>query len=206
MGFRTRDKKARRGRLYPLTVIRNGIRQELKVPLADAIRVIELPIFEQAAALDRRCYLGGINCISKDSFVLKESKEQLASRLGVDEVCAPSFDPEVFARFVAKVCLGYAIERYGIGAFEVIYVRDAILGKSHDVGMWVGSPLSRELRVRETPMSIAFKILQDNDVIVRVKLFPRFDGAEYITVIGKMGQFHADQYRLVRFGRETAAA
>src|SRR5580704_13142686 len=62
MGFRTRDKEARRNRLYRLTVIRNGIRQELQVPLADTLRVIELPIFGPAAALVRRVYAGGINC------------------------------------------------------------------------------------------------------------------------------------------------
>jgi hypothetical protein len=53
---------------------------------------------------------------------------------------------------------------------------------------------------------LRFKILLDNDVLVRIKLFPRFDGAEYITVVGKMKEFHANQYRLIKAGREAPTA
>ena len=63
-----------------------------------------------------------------------ESMEQLANRLGVEEVCPPEFDPDKFARFVAKCSLGYAVERYGIDAFESFYVCSAIRGKAHDIG------------------------------------------------------------------------
>jgi hypothetical protein len=52
-------------------------------------------------------------------------------------------------------------------------------------------------------MSGGFRILPNNDVLVRIKLFPRFDGAEYIVVVGKMKQFHADQYRLIKDKREA---
>jgi hypothetical protein len=37
-----------------------------------------------------------------------------------------------------------------------------------------------------------------NDVLVRTKFFAKFDGAEYLAVIGKLKSFYADQYRLVR--------
>jgi hypothetical protein len=138
--------------------------------------------------------------------VLVEQREDLAKRIGVDEVCPPDCDPAIFARFVAKCSFGYAIERYGIEAFESVYVRSTILGITNDIGQWVGSPETREFPVRKTPMSGGFKILPDNDVPVRIKLFPRFDGAEYITVVGKMRQFHADQYRLIKAGREAPNA
>jgi hypothetical protein len=55
-------------------------------------------------------------------------------------------------------------------------------------------------------MSVGFKIPPNNDVLVRIKLFSRFHGAEYITVVGKMKQFHADQYRLIKAGREAPRA
>jgi hypothetical protein len=55
-------------------------------------------------------------------------------------------------------------------------------------------------------MSVGFKIRPDNDVLVRIKLFPRFDGAEYITVVGKMKEFHAIQYRLIKADREAPRA
>ncbi len=202
MGYRSRDKKGPEA-LYPLTVICNGIKSVRQVPLRNAFKIIELPIFKAPSTLDGRALEDPIECISKDQFLLVERREDLAKRIGVDEVCPPHCDPEVFARFVAKCSYGYAIERYGIEAFESIYVRSAILGTTKDIGRWVGSPDTRELPIRKTPMSGGFKILPDNDVLVRIKLFPRFDGAEYITVVGKMNQFHANQYRLIMGGREA---
>lgn len=201
MGYHTHKKGA--DDLYPITVIRDGAKTVRKVPLKDALKIIELPVFKAPASPDGRDYFDSIECVRKDSIVLDEQIMSLEKRLGVDEVCPPDCDPEIFARFVAKCCYGYAIERYGIDPFESIYVRSAILGNTKDIGRWVGSPDTRELPVRKTPMSGGFKILPDNDVLVRIKIFPRFDGAEYITVVGRMKQFHADQYRLIKAGREA---
>jgi hypothetical protein len=205
MGYRTRHKKGADD-LYPLTVIRDGVKTSREVPLGDALKIIELPIFKIPAILDGRAFPDDIECISKDQFVLVEQREDLAKRLGVDEVCLPDCDPDTFARFVAKCSYGYSIERYGFEAFESIYVRSAILGITKDIGRWVGSPDTREFPVRKTPMSVGFKIPPNNDVLVRIKLFSRFHGAEYITVVGKMKQFHADQYRLIKAGREAPRA
>ncbi len=202
MGYRTRHKKGTSD-LYPLTVIQGGTKTVREVPLIDALKIIELPIFRPPASLDGRAIVGDIECISKDQFVLVEQREDLAKRLGVDEVCTPDCDPDIFARFVAKCSYGYAIERYGIEAFDSVYVCSTILGRTKDIGQWVGSPDTRELPVRKTPMSGGFRILPDNDVLVKVKLFPRFDGAEYIAVVGKMRQFHADQCRLIKDKREA---
>jgi len=202
MGYRTRRKK-KSNKLYPLSVIQGGIKTVREVPLKDTLKIFELPIFKAPAALDGRAFSHSIECISKDQFVLVERREDLAKRIGVDEVCPPELDPDKFARFVAKCSFGYAIERYGIEAFESIYIRSAILGSTKDIARWVGSPDTRELPIRQTPMSGGFRILLNNDVLVRIKIFPRFDGAEYITVVGKMKQFHADQYRLIRGGSEA---
>lgn len=201
MGYRTRNKKGADD-LYPTTVVRCGVQTVQNVPLNDALKTIELPIFRPPAVLEGRIDTN-IECISKDTFDLVERRTDLAKTLGVEEVCSPYCDPSKFARFVAKCSLGYAIEQYGIDAFDSFYVRSAILGKTNDVGRWVGSANTRELPVRNTPMSCGFRIFPDNDVLVKVKLFARFDGAEYITVVGRMTQFHADQYRQVRSEREA---
>ncbi len=202
MGYQTRNKK-RPDDLFSIVVVKNGVKSKRCVHLCDALKVILLPIFNIPAILDTRDYFGGIERISQDQFVLVEQQEDLARRLDVDKVCVPDYDPEVFARFVAKCSYGYAIARYGSEAFESIYVCSAILGKENDIGKWVGSPTTREFKVRKTPMSVGFKILTDNDVLVRIKMFPRFDGAEYVTVVGRMRKFCADQYRLMRKGREA---
>lgn len=200
MNYRTRHTK-RPTKTYCLTTIYNGAKLSRNVPLRDALKIIELPIFPPPAELDGRSLSGKIAYVSKDQIVLTESREQLAKRLGVDEVCPPEFDPEIFARFIAKCSYGYAIERYGITAFDSIYVRSAILGTAQDIERWVGCSNIREFPVRATPMSGGFKILENDNLIVKLKLFPRFDGAEYVTIVGKLNHFQADQYRQIRSQR-----
>lgn len=89
MGYRSRDKKGPEA-LYPLTVICNGIKSVRQVPLRNAFKIIELPIFKAPSTLDGRALEDPIECISKDQFLLVERREDLAKRIGVDEVCPPT--------------------------------------------------------------------------------------------------------------------
>jgi hypothetical protein len=98
---------------------------------------------------------------------------------------------EDFARFIAKMAYGYAVERYGLSAFEEVYVLSAILGESDDIGRWVGCPQFREFPVRPCNISVGYKIIPRDELVVRIKMFPRFDGAEYVVVIGKVAEGYA---------------
>src|ERR1035437_3481789 len=51
MGYRTRNKKADDD-LYSLAVIQDGVKTVREVPLKDALKIIELPIFKAPAILD----------------------------------------------------------------------------------------------------------------------------------------------------------
>lgn len=97
-----------------------------------------------------------------------------------------------FARLIAKMAYGYAVERYGLAAFEDVYVIPAILGESDDIGRWVGCPDSREFPVRQCSVSVGFKIIPGDDLVVRLKMFPQFDGAEYVVVVGKVKAIYRD--------------
>jgi hypothetical protein len=101
-----------------------------------------------------------------DVFELSEQAKDIAARHGVDRVLAPEYRPENFARFVAKMALGYAVERYGLPAFEEIYVRSAILGASDHIDRWVGCPDRREFPKRpESTISVGFAIISGDDLI-----------------------------------------
>jgi hypothetical protein len=200
--FSSRHSK-RKDTTYPLIVIKNGSKKTLRVPLRDALKIIELPIYLLPAILNKQSTMNKTRLVSKDQFIFEESKETLAKRLNVDEVCSPEFDPNIFMRFIAKCALGYAIEQYGFNAFEAFFIRDGILGRTDDLGQWVGSPTTRELPIRNTPMSVGFRILPDNNVGVRLKLFARYDGAEYIVIVGQMKTYFSEQYRLIKNNSEV---
>jgi hypothetical protein len=85
------------------------------------------------------------------------------------------------------MALGYAVERYGLLAFEEIHVRSAILGAYDDTGRWVGCSDHREFPARpESRVSVGFAIISGDDLVVKIKMLAQFDGAEYVVVVGKV--------------------
>jgi hypothetical protein len=73
-------------------------------------------------------------------------------------------------------------------------VLPAILGESEDIGRWVGCPDFREFAVRLCAISVGFKIIPEDDLLVRLKMFPQFDGAEYVVVVGKVKEIYKDYF------------
>jgi len=125
-----------------------------------------------------------------DVFELSERGEEIAARHAADKVLPYTYRMEDFARSIAKMAYGYAVEKYGLQAFEKTYVLSAILDESNDIGRWVGCSDRREFPVRECNISVGYKIIPGDDLVVKIKMFPRFDGAEYVTVVGKIKELY----------------
>ena len=129
-----------------------------------------------------------------DTLELGERGEEIAERHRADRVIPPKYRFEDFARFVAKMAYGYAVERYDLDAFGTVYVLPAILGESDDIGRWVGCPDRREFPVRQCSVSVGFKIIPRDDLVARIKMFPQFDGAEYVVVVGRVKPVYRDYF------------
>lgn len=170
----------------PMKVEKSGKTEIIHARWQDHWKVIQLPIFPVPAHIDRRAYSSGIESTSMDVFELEEKGEDVARRLGADKVLSRTSRLEDFARFIAKMAYGYAVEKYGLDAFDEVYVLPAILGKSDDVGRWVGCSDRREFPIRDCNISVGFKLLSGDELVVKIKMFPRFDGAEYVVVVGKV--------------------
>jgi hypothetical protein len=185
LSTRTRHKKDR-AKPRPMRVERAGQIETINAVWQDHWKIIQLPIFPPPACIDCRPYVSGIECISMDTFELSEKGEDIAHRHNADKVLPPEYSPTIFARFVAKMAYGYAVERYGLEGFESVHVLPAVLGESEDIGRWVGCSDRRELPVRQCIISVGFKIMEENDLVVKIKLFSQFDGAEYVVVVGRV--------------------
>ena len=193
LGTRTRRPKDRT-KPHPMFVERAGQIERVDAVWQDHWKVIQLPIFPLPASIYGRPYVSGIECTSMDVFELGERREEIARRHHADKVFPPMYSAEDFGRFVAKMAYGYAVERYDLDAFEDVYVLPAILGESDDIGQWVGCPDRRELPVRHCNISVTFKIFPKDDLVVRIKMFPEFDGAEYVVVVGKVKGIYRDYF------------
>jgi hypothetical protein len=188
---RTRRRKERE-KPQPMLIEKNGERQTIEALWQDQWKVIQLPIFPLPAHIDGRPYTSGIESTSMDQFELSEKGEEIAKRHGVDKVLSRNYPLEIFARFIAKMAYGYAVERYTLNAFEDIYIVPAILGEKDDIGRWVGCSDIRELPVRDCNISVGFKIISRDELIVKLKMFPQFDGAEYVAVIGRVKKLYVN--------------
>ena len=186
-----------RERHQRIRVERNGTIEEVEAVWQDQWKLIELPIFPVPAHIDGRPYGAGIEVISKDTFELLEEGVEVARRHGAERMVPRDYRPEDFARFIAKMGYGYAVAAYGLDLFvdEIgrpsSYVLPALLGERDDIGRWVGCSDRRELPVRQCNVSVAYGVIHgvnpwERELIVKLKMFPLFDGAEYVVVIGKV--------------------
>jgi hypothetical protein len=188
---KTRTKRSRK-MSQPMLVEKNGRRFTIQVPLKDQWKVIRLPIFPLPAAIDNHPYDDGIESTSFDQFELSEKAEDIAKKHGVDRVVFREYPSVIFARFIAKMAYGYAVGEYSLDAFEEIYVAPAILGTRNDIGRWVGCPDRREFPQRDSVIvSVGFKVISGRDILVRLKMFAQFDGAEYVVVVGRLKEVYA---------------
>lgn len=193
--LRTRTRRPKeRGKPQPMLIEKDRKIQTIQAEWQDQWKVIQLPIFPAPAHIDGRLYTSGIESTSMDQFELSEKGEEIAKRHGADKVLLPNYPVEVFARFIAKMAYGYAVERYTLNGFEEVYVVPAILGKTNDIGRWVGCSDRREFPVRDCTVSAGFKIISKDELIVKIKMFPQFDGAEYVIVIGRVKEIYKNYY------------
>lgn len=175
-----------RQRTREMLVERDGQIEKVELRWQDHWKVIPLPIFKKPAHLEDRSYSAGIEAISMDLFELGEKNEEVAIKQNADRVLLDNYSPIAFARMIAKMAYGYAVDRYGLDSFEAVYVLPAILGKTDDIGRWVGCDDQRVFRAkRNFFITVGFKIA-DNELLVRIKLFTLFDGAEYLIVVGRL--------------------
>lgn len=190
---RTRRSKNRR-QPQPMLIEKDGEIKIIRAVWQDQWKVIQLPIFPLPAHFDGRAYTGGIESISMDQFELSEKGEEIAERHGADKVLLPDYPVEVFARFIAKMAYGYAVERYTLNGFEEVYVVPAILGETDDIGRWVGCSDRREFPVRDCTVSVGFRVTSGNELMVKLKMFAQFDGAEYIVFIGRVKEVYINYF------------
>lgn len=186
---RTRHKKERQ-KPQPMLIEKDGEIKTIRAVWQDQWKIIQLPIFPIPAHIDGRSYTSGIESTSMDQIELLEKGEEIAKRHGADKILLRNYPVEVFARFIAKIAYGYAVERYTLNAFEEVYIVPAILGEADDIGRWVGCSNRREFPVRGCNVSVGFKMISRDELIVKIKMFPQFDGAEYVVVIGTVKEIY----------------
>jgi hypothetical protein len=188
--FPTRRPKQRQ-REVPLTLhLAEGSRR-VDLPVGKASAFCTLPIFAPAPARSGRPHQQGITIIGAELIGLGATPNELASQYGatgLTEVHKPHI--EEFARMVGKIGYCVAVAHFGLDAIaRCPPILDAILGRTDDIGRWVGSTEWRSETEKQGATlvvgSFVEQIGHSRVVVALVKLFAPHSTA-YEVVVGPL--------------------
>lgn len=122
------------------------------------------------------------------------SEKYRAESYSIDE----QFNPNDFARMLAKIAYCSVVARHGPDCFEEAFVLPAILGKGEEASHWVGCD-GRTLLKADTPKNL--HVVQPQHVVglggviilVRLRLFVRSPAPEYVVVVGRLTKESQEQ-------------
>lgn len=192
MNLPTRHKNKRPNQ-FPLTVVKEGQRETIDIPIVKRPTILILPEFRKPAYIDKRKYKKGIDLVGmlayqvgQPSFTEFSTEHDITSIS--ESVTYSAKGGFTFARLLAKIAYGFAIVRFGVGVIDDNYILPAILGKSDDTGKWVGST-GRVLPTTKSLHEIGLSV-KDGDIHSYIRLFANFKPVvpEYVVVIGRAPQ------------------
>lgn len=173
---------------HPLLIERDGIFEEVLVPVEEYPAVIMFPGFRPPAWQDGREYVSGVEVISQLNVqVAGPPLKEVAKRYGTKQIrFVANFKGHSFLRLIAKIAYGTMVADFGLDGFEETYVLPAIMGTFDDIGRWVGCDGERKHRSRPLPLHTIGRSVVNGEVISRVSLFAKFGAPEYVVVVGRL--------------------
>jgi hypothetical protein len=172
--------------------------EKLDLPIDEHPGVAVLPRFKSPSWLESQTTKIGIDVVGATTvyfgrmalpqFVEKYRGTKLKGTL--------QYQPTSFARMIAKIAFGYCVGRFGLNSVRRAYILPAILGRSEDVGTWVGSTEGYRLKLDTQPDErITHAVGTDvinGDIVAYVRLFAWAAPDEYVVVVAPVPNDHND--------------
>lgn len=187
LGTKSRSKHKNAPSEYPLTIMRGDVQETVMLPLNECPILLHFPIFSPPAFLNPYGYTNGIRMEGILPVSFGPKPIEVINNLGASSSCL-SHDqkPVSFARVIAKIAYALAVAE---GALVKIkgdpLVCSAILGKTNDIGCWVGT-FTDPIRVFEGQLH-RIRIYGDHQkglLIGDVQLFSNSYTPRYEVIIG----------------------
>ncbi len=173
----------------------------IEIPAEDCPILFMLPIFMLPETLDDRPHQSGIQ--GTGAFYSSEirgiPKEKLRKKYGPGKIAVNiSYSPNSFARMLAKIAYGFAVAHFGIDDIEDLGIVSAIMGKTDDIGKWVGCITSDEKFAPNTVLhswqfgiKSSYEIDAPKETVIgqlsyKISLFSLFNTPEYTVVVGNV--------------------
>jgi hypothetical protein len=191
IGFPTRHHKRKIDSKLPHEIVtRDGAITAIDLSLQDAPAIMILPVFKPPAYVRKEPYGEGIEMTGYFLNASVTHTGTIPSNGDITEVAIYSLRwPEAWARMFAKIAYAFAVAEYGLARFKPddVFVLNAILGETNDVGNWVGCDDERVYGDEFDDQVAGAWIVDDNEVHVIIKLFAWLNSVpEYHVRVGKL--------------------
>jgi len=166
LGLRSyRKRKIPRG--YPISVIRDGIEEEVILPLEEFPATLQLIEFHPPAHFTKVPYESGIVVnASVITQVAGPPVEEIAKKLGVKTLrFKATFERDTFERLILKIVHGFAVSNLGLDGIEQSYVLPVLLSQRDDMGRWLGCDGVQQLN--HTHCHALSITVRDSEIICR---------------------------------------
>ena len=197
LGAKTRHRK-QRDQKHPMYIVIDGQERRIEAPWQEHWKVIPLPVFEPPAFLDGRNYDGGIKAHEVEIGWVGESPQEIAILHNAEDILLKMRSglrvATAFAKVVAKIAYSSAVLEFGLSGIEEAFIVPAILGKSDDLGKWVGCDRQRIMGTSYNLWHTKLELTR-GIILARVKLFARADGTEYVAVVGRISEVRRSFYQ-----------
>ncbi len=180
--------KKNRPKKFPLSIEKNGQRKDINVPINEHFTTVAMPEFKLPAFLEERPYKSGIELIACSvSSVGKLQIKEITKKHDAQSLIIENIFTHAFPRLLAKIAYGFTIAKFGLDKMQKTYVLPAILGKSKDIGRWVGCvPYSKQRTAGKNLHVLRLHKIHKKVVLAYVRLFASFNTPEYLIVVGTL--------------------
>jgi hypothetical protein len=195
LGIRTKRKKQRPTE-FPVEVTREGLTEEINVPVSDYLGVVPMlqlglpgvfPFSHPHYAIDLKP--GEVEIVP----YLTRSQEEVNAFFEKYKTRAATsgfrFHPYQFGQMIAKIAYCIAVEVYGLREIEEVFVLPAILGKTLDIWQWVGcdsNPAMNRGTIRAYSQHLIELRIVKGVIFARVKFFKDSSTPVYLVVVGRI--------------------
>ena len=199
--FQMRSRHNQKNELSAKLELDDGTVHHINIPKDDAPIIFALPIFLPPSFLDNRPFQSGIQ--GTGEFQINEirgmAREKIRKKHGGPGTVSfdIAYNPNNFARMLAKIAYGFAVARFGLDDIEDLGIVSAIKGETDDIGKWAGCTNdekfaistvlhSWQMRVSASYQTDNPKETMDARIIYGVSLFSLFNTPEYTVVVGNI--------------------
>lgn len=187
--LKSRTKHRNAPKTYPLTILQGDHEEIVELPVEEYPILLHFPLFSLPALLDPKGYVNGIRVTGVATISFGPRPEDVLKRLGATMIqLSQKQEPVAFARMLAKIAYAMAAAEDQLSLIkDCAPVLSAILGKSDDIGRWVGI-LHQPSRTDDGILH-RVTIYQDEEkglLIGEVQLFSDSQTSSYGIILGNL--------------------